>query len=77
MTDAEIMETEMKRVRDFLGQAVADLEADEGDLRFFSAAFLTAAIQLHVDIEGVEGLKRAIARLAAREMVRSGEAGRC
>lgn len=77
MTDAAKMRSEMVRVRDFLGQAVADLEADEGDLRFFAAAFLAAAVQLHTEVEGHEALQRAIARLAAREMVRTGEAGRC
>ena len=77
MTNGERMETEMTRVRDFLGQAVADLEADEGDMRFFAAAFLAAAVQLHTEIEGTEGLQRAIARLAARELVRTGKAGRC
>jgi len=48
MTDKQKMKIEMNRVRDILGDVVADLEADEGDLRFFAAAWLSQAIQLHV-----------------------------
>lgn len=76
MTAEHLMEIEMHRVRQFLGDAVADLEADGGDLRMFAAAFLAAAVQLHTEIEGTEALQRAIAKMATAEMVRAG-AGRC
>lgn len=77
MSTAEMMEIEMGRVRQFLGDAVADLEANGGDLRMFAAALLGAAVQLHAAIEGTEPMQRAITKLATAEMVRAGEAGRC
>jgi hypothetical protein len=78
MTELQsIVETEMRRVRDHLSDAIADIESNGGDIRFFSAAILTAAVQLHVEIEGTAGLERAIAKIAQRELVRAGEAGRC
>lgn len=77
MSAAEMMEIEMGRVRRVLGEAVAELEADGGDLRMFAAALLAAAVQLHTEIEGTEHMQRAIAKLATAEMVRAGEAGRC
>jgi len=77
MTNAERMKAEMNRVRDHLGDAIHELEADEGDIRFFSAAILSAAIQLVVELEGTEGLNRAVTKIAMQEMTRTGEAGRC
>lgn len=71
------MESEMCRVRDHLSDAIAAVKADEGDIRFFAASLLTAAVQLHVEIEGTAGLERAITKIAQRDLVRAGEAGRC
>ncbi|WP_386167215.1 hypothetical protein [Sulfitobacter pontiacus] len=78
MTEQQsIMQREMERVREYLAEAVGGIEADGGDIRFFSAAFLTAAVQLSVEIEGTAGLKKAISKIAQWELVRAGEAGRC
>ncbi len=75
--DQKQMKVEMARVRHFLSESVQDVEAEQGDLRFFSAAFLTAAIQLCVEIDGPEGLERALAKIGQQELVRSGRAARC
>ena len=77
MSDYEKMKSEMDRVRDFLSETIKSVECDDGDIRFFAASLLTAAIQLHVEIEGTASLDRVIAKIAAREMIRSGGAGRC
>lgn len=75
--DQKRMQREMERVRDCISEAVQEIEADGGDIRFFSAAFLTAAVQLSVEVEGTAGLERAISKIAQRELVRAGEASRC
>ncbi|MGB3316840.1 MAG: hypothetical protein WBB85_20815 [Albidovulum sp.] len=77
MTEQQIMQREIARVRDLLSEAIGEIEADGGNLRFFAASLITAAIQLHAEVEGSAGLERAIAKLAALELVRTGEAGRC
>lgn len=77
MTDMEKMTYEMSRARELMAEAIAALQAENGDIRFFSAAILTAAVQLLVEVEGTAGLERAIAKIAEREMIRSGEAGKC
>lgn len=76
MTDQEKMKHVMTRVRDMLADNVAELEAEGGDVRYFAAAFLTAGMQLHVEVEGTDGIERAIAKIGARELVRAGAAGR-
>jgi hypothetical protein len=50
--DHKAMIVELERVSDLLAQPVSDMEQDDGNIRFFSAAFLTAAVQLHVEIGG-------------------------
>lgn len=76
MNETEQMDTEVERVRAMLGNAVAAVEAENGDLRFFAAALLTAAVQMHVEIEGVEGMRRALSRLAFRQLPADDVAGR-
>ncbi|MAC77569.1 MAG: hypothetical protein CML66_05850 [Rhodobacteraceae bacterium] len=69
------LQIETNRVREALGHLLAEVEADGGDIRCFSAALLTAAVQLHAEVEGPDGLARALASLGRREMVRDGRAG--
>lgn len=64
MTDKERMEREAERVRCLIGDCVAQIEIEHGDIRMFAAAMLTAAIELHLEVEGPHGLQRAITRLA-------------
>lgn len=70
------LQIETNRVRDALGHLLAEVEADGGDVRCFAAALLTGAIQFHAEVEGTEGLARAIANLGRRELTREGRAGR-
>lgn len=77
MTEQDKMRHEMIRVRDLLAEAIQGVDAEGGDIRFFTAAILTGAVQLMAEIEGTDGLHRAIARVAQRELIRTGEAGRC
>ncbi|MCZ4260974.1 hypothetical protein O4G76_09010 [Limimaricola sp. G21655-S1] len=76
MTERQMIVKERDRVSGLLSEAVSGLEAEGGDLRLFAAALLMAAVQLHIEVEGVDGLKRALSRLAAHEMTRCGVAGR-
>lgn len=72
MTLQKIATNEMERVERLIEQSVDEMQKDGGNVRFFSAAMLTAAIQLHVELEGVESLDRAITRIAMQEMQRNG-----
>jgi len=76
MTDTEKMKIEADRVRALLADAVAGVEADGGDIRFFNAAFLTVAIQLHAEVEGFASVESAITKIAKHHMIASGAAGR-
>lgn len=67
---------EIDRVRRHLAEMVAELQAEGGDIRAFSAAILTAAVQLHAEVEGTDGLARVITKLGQNEMLRAGRAGR-
>ena len=73
MTSA--LRIEADRVRRHLGEMVAEMVAEGGDVRAFSAALLTAAVQLHAEVEGLDGLARAITALARRQMTGAGVAG--
>lgn len=77
MTDKELMQAEVARVQAMLADAISDIDTHGGDIRFFTAAILTAAVQICVEINGIEGLERALAKIGQREMIRAGEAGRC
>jgi len=77
MNDQDKMRHEMARVRSLMDEAIQGVEAEDGDVRFFTASILTAAVQLCVEVEGIDGLHRAISKIAQREFIRAGEAGRC
>jgi hypothetical protein len=72
MTPKAIMQAEAERVRTIISEAVDQIEAEGGNLQFFSAAMLTAALELHVELEGLESLDRAITKIGMREMQRRG-----
>jgi hypothetical protein len=72
MTPKAIMQTEAERVSTIMADAVDQIENEGGNLRFFSAAMLTAAIELHVELEGLESLDRAITRIGMHEHKRRG-----
>ncbi|MFP1645689.1 hypothetical protein [Pontitalea aquivivens] len=77
LNDKQRMMIEANAARLAFDAALADLSERGGDLRMFAAAMLAASVRLHVEIEGTEGLHRAVARLASVEIVGSGQAGRC
>ncbi|WP_108484343.1 hypothetical protein [Oceaniglobus ichthyenteri] len=77
ITDEEKMKIERARVSDLLAEAIQSLEAENGDIRFFNAAFLVAAIQLHAEIEGPETIARALSKVGVRELTRSGTVTTC
>lgn len=78
MTDdlERLVQTETARVRSGLADMIRELEAEGGDIRAFSAAILTAAVQLHAEVEGTDSLARVITKLAQGELLRDGRAGR-
>ena len=67
-SDVEKMKIEKFRVEALLQVAVEGVDECNGDIRFFSAAFLTAAIQLHVEVEGPEALDQAITKIGSYEL---------
>ncbi|QIE42324.1 hypothetical protein G5B39_10480 [Rhodobacteraceae bacterium SC52] len=71
------MIAERERVSKLLAQAVSEITDTGGDIRFFSAALLTAAVQLHIEIEGPEHIDRAITKIGIHEMQRNGVAFTC
>jgi hypothetical protein len=71
MTDEQEMAIEMQRVRDLLAQGVSAVETEGGNIRYFNAAFLTAAMQLHSEVEGSESIVRTVTRLGVREITRA------
>ncbi|MCF3595468.1 hypothetical protein LZG00_15860 [Rhodobacteraceae bacterium LMO-12] len=77
ISDFRKMQAERERVKDLLGEAIQDLVCEGGDIRFFNAAFLVAAIQLHAEVEGPETISRALSKLAVRELTARGEVGAC
>jgi len=77
MKNEQKMKIEKQRVSDLLAQAVTDLEAEGGDIRFFNAAFLIAAIQLQAEVEGPDTIMRALSKVGVRELADTGVVGRC
>lgn len=77
MTEEQIMLIEKQRLRDLLADAIADIEAEGGSIRFFAAAFLVEALRLHVQIEGPNNLDATITKLGVRHLTQNGDVGRC
>jgi hypothetical protein len=77
LLDEHKMATEMQRVRTLLQAATEACAAEGGDIRFFNAALMTAAIQLHSEVEGADTVERAITAVAKRHLIRTRKAGRC
>ena len=77
MTDQQMtaqqhaMAVELDRVRAMLAEAVDDIETHGGDIHYFSAAFLRAAIELQVEVEGPESTEQAVTAIALRELDRT------
>ena len=73
MTDEkQMMAVEMQRVRDLLAEAVTEVETDGGNIRYFNAAFMAAAMQLQCEVEGDDSLNNAITRLGVRTLTSRG-----
>ena len=70
--EKQMMAIEMQRVRTLLAEAIAELEADGGDIRYFTAAFMAAAMQLQCEVEGEDSLNVAITRLGVRTLTARG-----
>lgn len=77
MTDIEKMRIEKQRVADLLEDGVAGVEADDGDIRFFNAAFLVAAIQLQSEVEGPDSILRALSKIGIRTVKNASGVGQC
>lgn len=77
LLDEQKMATEMRRVRALLDAAVKDCAAQDGDIRFLNAAFMTAAFQLHGEVEGTASLEKAVKTKASRELMRRRTGGQC
>ena len=60
------MQQEIERVQIYLRAALAEIELDGGSVRFFNAAFMSAAVSLHAQIEGRETIDAALSKNAAR-----------
>lgn len=77
LTNEQRIQIEMNRTRNMLAAAVAEVESCGGDIRLFGASFLIAAIQFHIELEGIENLEKAISGIATRELIRDGVVKRC
>ena len=56
MTDRQAMQFEAERVRHMLGDAIAQIEVEGGDVRMFSAALLIAGVEMHGEVFGTDAL---------------------
>ncbi|WP_282129520.1 hypothetical protein [Roseobacter litoralis] len=77
MTDEQRMQVEFARVQRLLNAALEELQTEGGDVRFFNAAFLSSAIKMTAEVEGLEAIERTITKVGQREMIRQGRAGLC
>ena len=72
MMGAEKMEIERARVTALVADGVAGVEAYGGDIRFFNAAFLVAAFQLHSEVEGPETIMAALTKAGVMQLKSEG-----
>lgn len=77
LLEQQKMATEMQRIRTLLQAATEACANEGGDIRFLNAALMTAAIQLHTEVEGAGSLERAITSIAKRHLMRTRAAGQC
>jgi len=75
MTDQELMAIEKERVQNLLATALAEIDEAGGSTRFFATALLVASFRFYLDVEGVQNLEKAVARLSGEELTRRGKAG--
>jgi hypothetical protein len=73
MTEQQQMAIEQQRVRMALDMSLEEIEQHGGNVRFFGAALICAAMRLHVELEGTDGLERAMTSLVKGELVRAGK----
>ena len=70
------MLAEIERVQTHLRAALAEIDYEGGSLRYFNAAFMSAAMVLHGEVEGHETLDAAMTKQATRLLAASHRAGR-
>ena len=64
MTNETTMRTEAERVRAAVLDMIAQIEVEGGDVRAFTAALTTAAVEMQLEVFGPEGMNRFITGLA-------------
>ena len=74
--EKETMQAEIKRVQTHLRAALAEIDIEGGSIRYFNAAFMSAAMVLHGEVEGHESIDAAMTKQATRLLAASGKAGR-
>ena len=73
----EVIERERERVQRLLENGVREIESEGGNIRLFSASWLSAALALFAEVEGAENLESCTSQLCQRLLVNAGQAGRC
>jgi hypothetical protein len=74
--EKQTMQQEIDRVQRHLRAALAEIDIDGGSIRYFNAAFMSAAMVLHGEIEGHDTLDAAMTKNATRLLTANGSAGR-
>lgn len=69
MTDADKMQIEYTRVRDMVAAAISNIEETDGNVEFFGAGLLRAALEMHVELHGAKSLDKAISGMATRMLL--------
>lgn len=77
LTDDQKMKIELSAAQLAFEAAIDDLVKRGGDIRFFTAAMLAAALRLHVDIEGPDSLLSTITKMGTRELSSRGDTTLC
>ena len=77
LTNEQKMKIELAAAQLAFEAALSDLHERGGDIRFFTAAMLVAALRLHVDIEGPDSLLSTITKMGTRELSNRGDANLC
>ena len=73
----ETWNDERARVERLAAESLAELKRDGGDLDAFALLLLSFAMQMNLTLHGPAQLDAALADIAKREMVRSGQASQC
>lgn len=73
---SETARLELDRVKEFVEDTICQMEVEGGDVRAFAFSLLRAGAELTAALDGSEAMTAAMARLAQRQDIRDGRAGR-